>query len=147
MRKMLLCLFALILANLNCGSGEGQKSPVAPTDAGTDEQETAPTGCQPGDKKCSGLTAQLCDSDRIWQEVETCPYVCLDGECLGECQAGDRRCDGLTPQLCSQQNKWEDQTVCEFQCLNGECVGECQPGDKKCSGLTAQLCDSDRIWQ
>lgn len=97
-------------------------------------------GCSPGNKQCDGLDAQVCDEDREWATISTCPYVCSGGSCAGVCVPTSKQCDNLTPQTCNAQGQWEDGEVCSFVCFEGDCVGSCVPDETSCTDDDVYTC-------
>ncbi|MFT3773497.1 MAG: SUMF1/EgtB/PvdO family nonheme iron enzyme [Minicystis sp.] len=88
--------------------------------------------CTPGLKQCSGLDAQTCDANGIWQTTEACAYVCEAGACTGVCSPGAKQCTGSTPEICDASGQWQSGTVCSGVelCSAGTCVMplSCQAG-------------------
>ena len=103
--------------------------------------------CLPGDKRCSGKVVQSCDTTATWQDIVSCPSLCIDGACTGVCTPGDTGCAGAAPQTCDSTGTWTIAPPCPFACNQGACVGRCTPGAHQCTGPVRQLCDGTGQWQ
>ena len=96
--------------------------------------------CSPGEKRCSGNTAETCNANGTdWNRVTcTTDQYCEVGECKNYvCQVGETRCSGDNPQICASDRKgWGASTndaVCGGNrfCDSGSCV---TPGDANRDG-------------
>jgi formylglycine-generating enzyme required for sulfatase activity len=103
--------------------------------------------CQPGARRCTAMTPELCDENGVWSAEAPCTYLCTgDGQCSGNCTPGLKQCNGLTPQICDTSGEWQDGTPCAQVCSSGECAVTCAEGTKQCSGGVAQTCTGGK-WQ
>lgn len=126
-------LFVVLLALAGCAgdpeeiSDEANLAPDVPADSSdlseADQALAAAAACKPGQRRCSGSTAQLCSSRKTWNTVSHCAFVCSAGKCVGQCRPGDRRCSGRTPQICDSKGTWHSSGTCQFMCSNGVCTG------------------------
>lgn len=96
--------------------------------------------CSPGEKRCSGNTAETCNSSGTdWDSVIcTTDQYCEAGACKNfVCSVGETRCSGDDPQICSSDRKgWNassNDVVCggNRYCDSGSCV---TPGDANRDG-------------
>lgn len=103
--------------------------------------------CVPGDRRCDGNNAQLCDSKGEWQSSKCSQSACVNGECTGECEPSVRRCDGNGVRICSPSGVLGAASPCkQSACVNGECVGDCEPGSGLCEGNDLRTCVAGGNW-
>ena len=104
-------------------------------------------GCTPGDWRCSGGNAQVCDASGQWILTEVCSVDCLDGDCVGYCtQDGEQRCVGNAVEGCVD-GQWVFIVTCPYACAVGTCTGVCIPGVRQCNGQTVEICNVVGAWQ
>ena len=104
--------------------------------------------CTPEERRCDGVTPQVCDGAGAWLGEAACPYLCTGaGACTGECTPGARQCDGVIPVTCNGSGYWQAGTACPTLCSAGECADACTTGEEQCSGRVPQTCDATGQWQ
>jgi formylglycine-generating enzyme len=151
------CLIA-VCASHSCGIANQPQGTACP--AGQCNGSGQCWSCVPGNKQCkpgSTKVLQLCSVTGVWEDTQTCPYVCeVQGgasQCGGLCVPGSIQCDTANPkvpQTCSAAGQWVSSSACPFLCSGGQCTGVCNPQDKRCkpgSTNTPQLCDAVGQWQ
>ncbi|MBI3204276.1 MAG: hypothetical protein HYZ29_22255 [Myxococcales bacterium] len=111
--------------------------------------------CTPGEKRCTGLIPETCDSKGQWSAAAACAGsdpLCLAGACVQctaatDCTASANECvtAACTTNKCGYSPKAQG-----TPCLNsaGTCNGAgqcnvCQPGNKICNGNVPLLCGSN----
>lgn len=122
------------------GFSMGEGGVDAMVDAGNQDE------CTGSAKKCEGLRSFACTGG-AWDQVETCPYLCSAGACLGGCSPGAARCLGSQAQSCDEAGAWQPEETCPYVCSGGACSGACIPNSTRCAGTTVQTCDTNGVWQ
>jgi hypothetical protein len=112
-----------------------------PTQGSCQEPVPVCIGKNPGDTFCDGGDAVECGPDLVTSTSTTCPYVCVDGGCVGECLPGATDCAQSTPRTCEATGAWLEGAVCAYVCDAGACGGSCVPGARQCNGATPEECD------
>jgi hypothetical protein len=124
---------------------DAQADLSSPTDAAASPDSARQ--CLPGDKRCNGDVVQSCDTTATWQDIVSCPFLCLDGACMGRCAPGAHQCTGVVRQLCDDTGQWQDDLTCPFACVGMACAGACVPGQTQCAAGVNQVCSPAGMWQ
>jgi hypothetical protein len=88
--------------------------------------------CQPGERRCSGAAAQICNAQQDgWDTVETCATAALCGKTkkgicdAPACQPGETSCVGNSQKLCNADQTDFNLIPCALPtpvCENGACA-------------------------
>jgi formylglycine-generating enzyme len=99
-------------------------------------------GKKPGDKFCSAMVpiatvppkSLTCGPDLLTTTNETCPHLCVEGECSGVCDPGARQCSGNGVQTCQTDGTWGPASACPYNVCVG--LGTCSAA-AGCYGVPA----------
>ena len=73
--------------------------------------------CAPESRRCSGNTAQLCNTTSEWITDAQCAGSapnCKDGRCESPCSANSKRCMGEVAEVCDTNGLWQDGVNCAW---------------------------------
>jgi hypothetical protein len=117
----LICTDGVWEANGDCGAGQRCDSTSGTCEPISSSCYTNNVAVEPDTILCAVGPTELvqCGSDLVSVSIiQSCPYACSNGACVGVCSPGTQQCLATSSSVCNDQGQWIDSN-----CPCGGCGG------------------------